>query len=77
MSCLSYLDGFRDGRSVAVQLLFCGILLPGFVYIAHSILMQYPSSFYSIRSVSVHVVHPYSRIDTTAVLFYQIVLSSI
>ena len=31
MSCSSYLDGFRDGRSVAAQLLFCGVLLPGFV----------------------------------------------
>ena len=34
--------------------------------IAGSILVQFPSSFFSIRLVSVHVVHPYSRIDTTA-----------
>ena len=27
MSCLSYLDGFRDVREVAVQLLFCGLSL--------------------------------------------------
>ena len=31
-----------------------------------SILVQFPSSFFSIRIVSVHVVHPYYRIDTTA-----------
>ena len=30
-SCSSNLDGFRDGWLVVVQLLFCGILLPGFV----------------------------------------------
>ena len=28
--------------------------------------MQFPSSFFSIRLVNVSVVHPYSRIDTTA-----------
>ena len=28
--------------------------------------MQFPSSFFSISLVSVHVVHPYGRIDTTA-----------
>ena len=34
--------------------------------IDHSILVQLPSSFFSIRFVSVQVVHPYSSIDTTA-----------
>ena len=34
--------------------------------IAHSILVQFPSSFFSVRRVSVNVVHPYSRIDTNA-----------
>ena len=33
--------------------------------IAQSILVQLPSSFFSIRLVSAHVVHPYSSIDTT------------
>ena len=28
--CSSNLDGLGDGRQVAVQLLFCGVLLPGF-----------------------------------------------
>ena len=31
---------------------------------AHSILVQLPSSFFSIRLVSLHMVHPYNRIDT-------------
>ena len=34
--------------------------------IAHSILVQLTPSFFSSRFVSVHVVHPYSSIDTTA-----------
>ena len=33
---------------------------------ARSILVWLPSSFFSIRLVSVHLVHPYSCIDTTA-----------
>ena len=39
------------------------------------ILVKFPSSFFSVRFVSVHVVHPYSRIDTTALgknAFYSI-----
>ena len=34
--------------------------------IARSILVPLPSSFFSIRLVSVHVVHPHSSINTTA-----------
>ena len=30
-SCSSNMDGFRDGQWMAVQLLFCGVLPPGFV----------------------------------------------
>ena len=33
---------------------------------ARSILVQLPSRFFSSRFVRVHVVHPYSSIDTTA-----------
>ena len=33
--------------------------------IARSVLVQLPSSFFSIRSVSIQVVHPYSSMDTT------------
>ena len=40
--------------------------LRGWFNIARSILVQLPLSFFSIRLVSVHVVHPYSNIDTTA-----------
>ena len=32
--------------------------------IACSILVKLPSSFFSIRLISIHVVHPYSSIDT-------------
>ena len=45
-------------------------------------LVQFPSSFFSVRWISDHVMHPYCRIDTTAawkncVLFYWISLTSI
>ena len=46
MSCSSYLDGFSDGRLVAVQLLFCGMLLPWFFFLLLSsvlLLEQYPA----------------------------------
>ena len=59
ISCSSYLDGFWDGRWVAVQLLFGGMLLPGFVDIARSILVQFPSYFFlhmlSQRSCSAYI----------------------
>ena len=45
---------------------FVGCCLQDVFNIAHSILVQLPSSFFSIRFVSVHEVHPYSSIDTTA-----------
>ena len=45
---------------------FLGCCLLDLFKIARSILVQLPSSFFSIRLVSVHVVHPYSNIDTTA-----------
>ena len=44
---------------------FVGCCLQGLFNIARTILVQFPSSFFSIRLLSVHVVHPYSRIDTT------------
>ena len=50
--CSSYLGDFRDGKWVVAQLLLFGIL-------------QICKAFFSIRLVSVYIVHPYSRIDTT------------
>ena len=47
-------------------LLLCEVQLPGLFNITRSILVWLPSSFFSICLVSVHVVHPYSSIDTTA-----------
>ena len=45
---------------------FMGCFPQDLLNIAHSIHVQLPSRFLSIRVVSVHVVHPYSSIDTTA-----------
>ena len=36
--------------------------------IASSILVQFPSSFFTIRLDNVRVVHPYGRIDTVTAL---------
>ena len=45
---------------------FVGCCYQDLFNIVHSILVQVPSSFFLIRFVSVYLVHPYSRIDTTA-----------
>ena len=45
---------------------FVGCCLQDLFNIARSILVLLPSSFFSVRLVSVHVLHPYSSIDTTA-----------
>ena len=45
---------------------FVGCCLQDLFNIACSILVLLPSSFFSICLVNVHVVHPYSSIDTTA-----------
>ena len=44
---------------------FVGCCLQDLLNIAWNILVQLLSSFFSIRLLSVHVVHPYSSIDTT------------
>ena len=51
---------------MAVQLLFCGILLLGFFSLTRSIPVEFLASFFFIHLVSVYVVHAYNRIDTTA-----------
>ena len=43
---------------------FVGCCFHNLFTIARSILVQFPFSSFSIRLVSVHVVHPYSRINT-------------
>ena len=65
MSGSSNLDSFCDRWLVTVQLLLCEVLPPGLVHycLQHSCVI---AVFFSIRLVSVHVVHPYSSIDTTA-----------
>ena len=56
VSLLHSLDSFRD-RGCCLQDLF---------NTTRSILAQLPSSFLSILLVRVHIVHPYSSIDSTA-----------
>ena len=46
---------------------FVGFCLQDLFNIACSILVWLPSSFYSVCLVSVHLVHPYNSIDTTAI----------
>ena len=44
---------------------FVGCCFQDLSDLARSILVHFPSSFFSVRFFSVHVVHPYSRIGTT------------
>ena len=44
---------------------FVGCCFQDLFNITRSILVRFPSSFFSMRFVSVHVVHPCSSIDTT------------
>ena len=60
----SYLDGFRDRKKVVVQLLFRGMLLPGFVQCSSL------SGFFSLRLVSFREVH-LTWILTFLHLFYR------
>ena len=45
---------------------FVGCFFLDLFNIARSILVQFLFSFFSVRLVSIHVVHPYNRIDTIA-----------
>ena len=59
---------------MAVKLLFRGVLLLGVVQ--DSFLRSFPQVFFSIRLVSVHIAHPYSRINkATAGKKYRFILS--
>ena len=57
---------FEIGGRWSYSCYFVGCYRPVLFSTARSILEQLPSSFFSIRLVSIHVVHPYSSIDTTA-----------
>ena len=48
MSGSSNFDSFRDGQSVAVQLLFCGVLSPGLVqyWSQHSCVIAVKHTFF-------------------------------
>ena len=57
---------FVIGGSWLYSSCFVGCCLQDEFNIVHSILVWLPSSFFSIRFVSVHVVHSYSSINTNA-----------
>ena len=54
--CSSYLDDLSDGMEMAVLMLFCGLLLWGFVQIVRIILVLFRSSFFSKRFIKLQVV---------------------
>ena len=62
MSCSSYLNGLWDGKQLAVQLLFCEALLPGFVQDSTQKLLCSSHLAFSL-CVSIHRVHPKNSID--------------
>ena len=63
--CLTWIV-FVMGRRGPYSCCFLGCCLQDLFNIARSILVQFPSSLFFLRLVNVHVVHPYSSIDTTA-----------
>ena len=73
MSCSSNLDDFRDGGKWLYSCCFMECCFLDLFNIARSLLVRFLSTFFSIRLVSVHAVHPYSsKIGTNCVLFYWI-----
>ena len=65
ISCLSYLDGLEMGIKWLYSCCFLGCWFQDLFNTARSFLFCSRIAF-SIRFISVHVVHPYSSIDTTA-----------
>ena len=55
---------FKMGGRWPYNSCFVVCVLQDLFSITHSIFVQFLSSFFSICFVSVHVVHPYSRMDT-------------
>ena len=66
MSASSTLDIFVMSGRWLCSCCFLGCSLQNLFSMAHSILALLSSSFFSIRLASVHVVHPYSSMDTSA-----------
>ena len=66
MSGSSNLDSFRNGWYVAIQLLLSRVLIPGLVHYCSQYSCVIALKFFSIHLVSIHVVHPYTSIDSTA-----------
>ena len=71
--------GFEMGDRWPYSFCFVGCC---FHNLLHRILVQFSSSFFSIRLVSIHMGHPHRRIDATtdrknSILFYLIGLTSI
>ena len=58
------------GGRLLYRICFVGCCFQVQFNIARSILVQFPSSFFSIRLVSVQVVHPYCSLDMTAAWIY-------
>ena len=67
-ACLARLTWivFMMGDRWPYSCCFVGCCLQDLFNIARSILVQLPSSLFSSRLVSIHVMHPYSSIDTIA-----------
>ena len=64
---LSVLFGWLEiGGRWLYSCCFVGCYFQNLFNIGCNILVQFPSNFFSICLVSVYVVHPFSRIDTTA-----------
>ena len=57
---------FVIGGKCLYNCCFVGYCLQDLFSTARNILVKLPSSFFSIRLVSVHVVHPYTSINTAA-----------
>ena len=53
------------GGKCSYSCCFVGCCFQDSFSMAYSIFMKFPSSFFFIRLVGIHVVHPYGRIDTT------------
>ena len=62
----SNFDSFMMGGRWLYSYCFVRCCFQDLFNIARSILVSLPLSFFSIRLVSVHVMHPYCSIDTTA-----------